>query len=249
MAEGWAQKRLEGPTKAVKRAYLVESDFGKDVFESAKGAARFIIHNLGGSYINHISFGRQRDREFIRNVHKKIHFPATDSGSAVDIGAHTVRDPQFLGLLAKEIRTKDEVNIQSGGNVPVNVVETFYRIEPHPSYKPKVEVVERTINFKVSPVDYFKGRQFPSYVDDARVRENLKEDEEEREEMEYRDKERNAGDESYYPDKKRREEREVLLGDSTTIDRDELAKMTHDEIDVLWIEMEMDEHLAELERE
>ena len=175
MAKGWAKKKLQGPTKAVKRAYLVESDFGKDVFESAKGAARFIIHNLGGAYISHISFGRQRDRDFIWTVHKKIHFPATDSGSAVDIGAHTVRDPQFLGLLAKEIRTKDEVNIQSGGNVPVNTL----------TWKGEVKLEERSVNFRVSPVDYFKGRQFPSYVDDARVRQNLKEDEEEREEMEH----------------------------------------------------------------
>lgn len=189
MAEGWAQKRLEGPTKAVKRAYLVESDFGKDVFESAKGAARFIIHNLGGSYIAHINFGRQRDREFIRNVHKKIH-KTTDSGSAVDIGGDTVRDPQFLGMLAKEIRTKDEVTIQSGSNVPVNTL----------TWKGEVKLDERSVNFRVSPVDYFKGRQFPSYVDDARVRQNLKEDEEEREEMEYRDEERNAGDESSYLD-------------------------------------------------
>lgn len=165
------KKTLKGPSKAVKRAYLVESDFGKDVFESAKGAARFIIHNLGGSYIYHINFGhRQNNREFIRNVDKKIH----NTTSAVDIAAHIVRDPQFLGLLAKEIRTKDEVTIQSGGNVPVNTV----------TWKGEVKLEERTISFRVSPVDYFKGRQFPSYVDEAKVRENLKEDEEDRERME-----------------------------------------------------------------
>jgi hypothetical protein len=36
----------------------------------------------------------------------------------------------------------------------------------------------------VLPVDYFKGRQFPSYVDDAGVRQNLKEEKEDRERME-----------------------------------------------------------------
>jgi len=173
------KKALKGPTKTVKRAYLVESDFGKDVFESAKGAARFIIHNLGGSYIYHINFGRQRDRDFIWTVHKKIH-NSTDSGSAVAIGAHTVRDPQFLGLLAKEIRTKDEVTIQSGSYVPVNTL----------TWKGEVKLEERSVSFRVSPVDYFKGRQFPSYVDEAKVRENLKEDEEERAEIqEYLDEE------------------------------------------------------------
>jgi len=222
------KKTLKGPSKTVKRAYLVESDFGKDVFESAKGAARFIIHNLGGSYIYHINFGRQRDREFIRNVHKKIH-NSTDSGSAVAIGAHTVRDPQFLGLLAKEIRTKDEVSIQSGTDVPVNTL----------TWKGEVKIEERSVSFRVSPVDYFKGRQFPSYVDEARVRQNLKEDGQLFEEEE---------DRRLYL-RVTREGREGLLGDSTTIDRDKLAKMTDDEIDELWIEMEMDEHLAELERE
>jgi len=173
------KKTLKGPSKAVKRAYLVESDFGKDVFESAKGAARFIIHNLGGSYIYHISFNMGSERIFIRNVHKKIH-KTTDSGSVVAIGAHTVRDPQFLGLLAKEIRIEDEVNIQSGSDVPINIL----------TWKGEAIIEERTVNFNVSPVDYFKGRQLPSYVNEAKVRENLKKDEEERAEIqEYLDEE------------------------------------------------------------
>lgn len=134
-------------SKMVTRAYIVEHDFGTDVFESALGAARFIqelIQRYDGSYysIENSTYGRS---SFMRQIHDEL---GTDEGSRHYVKARKV-SPQKL---AKYFRRGDVVNINAG---------SYYTAK---SSDNTTEDVNTRINFRIEPTDYFKGKSYPDYT-------------------------------------------------------------------------------------
>ena len=155
-----AKKEIKGPIKPgynIKRVYIVDADrLGTDVFESSRGAARFIANNVGSGYISHINAasagftGQQKMKKDLMKAGK-----AEPSG--VIITGEQIRDNKkaVISVLSKMIRDNREISFQVD-HLPVMVM-TWKAGE----YKPD----KITTLMEVKQADFFKGRQYPSYVD------------------------------------------------------------------------------------
>ena len=221
-----AIKDIRGPVKPgyrPTRIFIADSNIGLDAFESSRGAARFILGNVGSGYIAHVTFGRHMEMfNWLDRTRKQLKI--TDI-SAVDFSGEDITRHRFklIGIFAKLFREYDEVGFHIA-HVPVQTK----------NWKGDDQTKVMTISIEVKRADYFKGKQYPSYVDRKAAKETMEQD-----------REIDRLDREAY----RRAERVQLLRDATIIDREELDKMTGEEIDSLWEEMEMDDHLAELERD
>lgn len=133
------------PSKMVTRAYIVEHDYGVDVFESALGAARFIqelLQRYNGSYY-YIERGGLSKTSLINTIHEEL---GTDEGSRHYLKARKLP----ITRLAKYFRQGDVVNITAG---------VYYQART----KNEKDINNR-LSFRIEPTDYFKGKNYPDYT-------------------------------------------------------------------------------------
>lgn len=133
--------------RIVTRAYVVKMDEMNttDVFESAKGAARFIVQNIGTeyntrAYVSHVTVD-QYDRSW---------FQTHSMGGGMSHVLKPMSNDELTMAWAQLFRKNPgkQITIQVNG-VPVGS-EGWLR--------PSVIV------FRITNADYFKGRKYPRYV-------------------------------------------------------------------------------------
>ena len=155
-----AKKELKGPIKPgydIKRVYIVNADrLGTNVFESSRGAARFIANNVGSGYISHINAasagfrGESHMKSALMKAGKAEPSGVIVTGEQVEANKKTI-----ISTLSKMIRDNRQIGFQVD-QLPVQRM-TWQEGKYEPTLITTVMDVEQA--------DFFKGTQYPSYVD------------------------------------------------------------------------------------